>query len=164
MIIKGLSDEDFVNYKLPSMFVSFPHCTFKCEKENETCCCQNSGLAKATDIDIDQYAIIARYLNNPITKAIVCGGLEPFDSFDDLLSLIKILRVTFNRSDPVVVYTGYNKDEIEDKVAMLKPLTPIVIKYGRYIPGMKPHYDDVLGVKLASDNQYGEELKNETEA
>ena len=33
MIIKQLIDEDFVNYKVPSMFIAFPRCTFKCEKE-----------------------------------------------------------------------------------------------------------------------------------
>ena len=34
----------------------------------------------------------------------------------------------------------------------------IIIKYGRYIPDQEPHYDEVLGVNLASDNQYAERL------
>ena len=48
MIIKELRDEDFTNYKLPSMVVGFPSCTFKCEKECPGCkgMCQNSSLAK----------------------------------------------------------------------------------------------------------------------
>ena len=33
MRIKFLVDEDFVNYKKPSMFIGFPSCTWKCEKE-----------------------------------------------------------------------------------------------------------------------------------
>ena len=33
MKLKGLIDEDFVNYKDPSLFLIFPFCTFKCEKE-----------------------------------------------------------------------------------------------------------------------------------
>jgi len=33
MIIKGLIDEDFVNYKKPSMTIMMPYCTFKCDKE-----------------------------------------------------------------------------------------------------------------------------------
>ena len=33
-------------------------------------------------------------------------------------------------------------------------LTPLVIKYGRYVPDQQPHFDEVLGVNLASDNQY----------
>ena len=33
MLIKGIIDEDFLNYKKPSMVIAFPHCSFKCEKE-----------------------------------------------------------------------------------------------------------------------------------
>ena len=36
--------------------------------------------------------------------------------------------------------------------------TNIIIKFGRYIPNQKPHYDEVLGVNLASDNQYAERI------
>ena len=32
----------------------------------------------------------------------------------------------------------------------------IIIKFGRYIPNQEKHYDDVLGIELASDNQYAE--------
>jgi hypothetical protein len=37
---------------------------------------------------------------------------------------------------------------------MLWDYKNIIIKYGRYIPNQTPHYDEVLGVYLASDNQY----------
>ena len=30
----------------------------------------------------------------------------------------------------------------------------IYIKYGRFIPNKPSHYDELLGVNLASDNQY----------
>jgi hypothetical protein len=33
-------------------------------------------------------------------------------------------------------------------------LRPIIIKYGRYKPNQKMKYDKVLGVNLASDNQF----------
>ena len=32
------------------------------------------------------------------------------------------------------------------------------MKFGRYIPNKKKHYDPVLGVYLASNNQFGEKL------
>ena len=80
MLIKGLIDEDFINYKLCNMFILFPHCTFKCEKECGIKCCQNSPLAKAPAIEIEIDKIVNRYLSNPISKSIVFGGLEPFDS------------------------------------------------------------------------------------
>jgi hypothetical protein len=37
----------------------------------------------------------------------------------------------------------------------------IIIKFGRFRPGQEPHYDEVLGVKLASDNQYAKRVSNE---
>lgn len=32
MKITGLVDEDFINYKAPSMFISTSKCSFKCDK------------------------------------------------------------------------------------------------------------------------------------
>lgn len=160
MEIKGLLDEDFVNYKRPSMFIIFPHCTFKCEKECGVRCCQNSELAASKSIDVDIKTITHRYKSNPITQAIVCGGLEPMDSFDDLVSLVKYIR-HMGINDEIIVYTGYNKSEIVNKTRVLSKFGNIIVKYGRFIPNQEKHYDEVLGVYLASDNQYAEELKEE---
>lgn len=160
MEIKGLLDEDFVNYKRPSMFIVFPHCTFKCEKECGVRCCQNSELAASKSIDVDIKTIAQRYKNNLITQAIVCGGLEPMDSFDDLISLVKYIR-HMGINDEIIVYTGYNKSEIVNKTRVLSKFGNIIVKYGRFIPNQEKHYDEVLGVCLASDNQYAERLKEE---
>lgn len=160
MEIKGLIDEDFVNYKRPSMFIIFPHCTFKCEKECGVRCCQNSDLATAKSIDVDVQTIVQRYKSNPITQAIVCGGLEPMDSFDDLISLIEHIR-HIGLKDEIVIYTGYEKPKIVNKTRILSKYGNIIVKYGRFIPNQEKHYDEVLGVYLASDNQYAEELKEE---
>ena len=81
MEIINLIDEDFVNYKKPSMFIGMPHCTFKCDKECGYNVCQNSELAAAQKIKMDALEIALRFYNNPISEAIVFGGLEPFDSF-----------------------------------------------------------------------------------
>ena len=153
MKIKGLISEDFVNYKKPTMTIMFPHCNgFKCGAEY----CQNSPLSTAEDIEIDIINIVIRYLNNPITESVVMQGLEPFDSWDDLIGLVKQLRESTD--DDIVIYTGYYKEEIADKVALLSKYKNIVIKYGRYIPDQKEHYDEVLGVSLASENQYAERI------
>ena len=158
MILKNILDEDFVNYKKPSMYIAFPYCTFKCEKECGIQCCQNSPLAKSKNISMDYDEIIKRYLNNPITKAIVCCGLEPFESFSDLLTLIDKLRNVYKCDDDVVIYTGFYKNEIEEKIELLKKYPNIIIKYGRFIPNQNKHFDKVLGVNLASDNQFSERL------
>lgn len=161
MEIKNLIDEDFCNYKKPSMFIGMPHCTFKCDKECGCNVCQNSDLAKAPTIEIDDEEIIQRYISNPITEAIVFGGLESFDTFKELYGFIKIFREKSN--DDIVIYTGYYPDEIKDKIEELKSVavdTNIVIKFGRFIPN-KPHrFDDILGVELSSDNQYAKKLED----
>lgn len=156
MIIKGIQEEDFINYKKPSMFISFSSCTWKCEKECGKKVCQNGTLATTQNINIGVKTIVNKYINNPITKSIVCGGLEPFDTFDDLLQLIAYLRVSTD--DDIVIYTGYYKEEITDRITLLSKYKNIVIKYGRYIPNQEKHYDEVLGVYLASSNQYAERI------
>lgn len=153
MEIKGLISEDFVNYKKPAMTIMFPRCTFKCSEV----ICQNSPLAKEKSIDIEIADIIKRYLNNPITESIVMQGLEPFDSWNDLLELVKQLR-NINCNDDIVIYTGYNLDEIGDKIHVLSEYKNIIVKFGRYIPNQERHFDKVLGVYLASDNQYAEKI------
>lgn len=148
MILKTFIHEDFVNYKEPSMFIAFPTCSFKCGKEN----CQNKDLAEAPNIYVDPDKIVEYYIKNPITKAIVFGGLEPFDSAD-MFALI--WRFRDKCEDPIIIYSGYEEEELS-KVHMkfLKKYKNIIVKYGRYIPGKKGIYDPVLGVTLSSDNQY----------
>lgn len=157
MLIKNLIDEDFINYKKAAMFVAFPYCSFKCEKDCGVHCCQNSELAKARNIDVSPHVLTARYMDNPVTSSIVFGGLEPFDSFEDMFILIKHFRLHVPEDD-IVIYTGYNEDEIVDKVKTLSKFKNIIIKYGRFIPNDIPHFDEVLGVNLASKNQYAKRI------
>ena len=159
MIIKELRDEDFTNYKLPSMVVGFPSCTFKCEKE----CgckgmCQNSELVNSPDIKISDEDIVARYKASPISQALVIGGLEPFDDYYQLLDLM--LEFRSQVADPIIIYTGYYKDEIQPVLYkyIVEHIPNVIVKWGRFIPNQKPHYDKVLGIFLASDNQYAEKI------
>ena len=156
MIIKQLLDEDFVNYKKPSMFIGFPYCSWKCNKECGMQVCQNSALATAISKNIGVKTIINRYINNPITSSIVCGGLEPFDTWEDLYELITYMRVS--TQDDIVIYTGYYMEEIEEYINKLKVFPNIIVKFGRFIPGQENHYDQELGVYLASENQYAEKI------
>lgn len=156
MEIKNLIDEDFVNYKYPSMFIGMPTCSFKCDKECGQPVCQNSALAAAPSIEIDNKEIIERYISNPITEAIVFGGLEPFDDFNEIYTFIADFRQY--RKDDIVIYTGYYPDEISSYLDRLSVFENIIIKFGRFIPN-KPHrFDELLGVQLSSDNQWSEKL------
>ena len=157
MKIKGIRDEDFTQYKKPSMFIIFPYCNFKCDKESGRKICQNSHLATSKSIEVTEFNIVDRYLKNPITQAIVIGGLEPFDSWIELKRLVSLFRT--ETQDDIVIYTGYEKKEVENNMLKyLRAYRNIIIKFGRFVPDQKSHYDEVLGVNLASPNQYAERI------
>jgi hypothetical protein len=158
MIIKGIVEEDFVNYKKPSMVIQFPNCSFKCEKECGKRVCQNSALATEKNIEKDSKDIINRYLCNTITSAIICSGLEPLDSFGDVLDLLKLLRMN-GCTDDFVIYTGYKEEECKQYETIFNHFGNVIVKYGRFIPNQEPHYDELLGINLASDNQYSKGYK-----
>lgn len=163
MKIKGLIDEDFVNYKKPSMFIIMPYCSGKCNIGHDKPICQNYNLIgndkDIVDISVDN--LISRYLANPITKSIVFGGLEPFDSPQDLFDFIYTLRCKDKCNNDVVIYTGYTEEELQNKTIykQIVDLDNITIKFGRYLPDQESHYDKILGVKLASKNQYAKLFK-----
>lgn len=164
MLIKNLVDEDFVNYKKPSMFIAFPRCSFKCDREAGCAICQNGALANEPDLDIPITEIVNRYLKNPITKAIVFGGLEPWDTIVDMGRLIAEFRKYTN--DDIVIYTGYTEEELINGVYLSQDMfniikshyKNIIIKFGRFIPNQEKHYDEILGVELASPNQYARRI------
>lgn len=156
MLLKGVIFEDFINYKKPSMVLEFPYCTFKCDKECGKPVCHNSALAQEPNISVEPTSIINRYIANPISEAIVLQGLEPFDSFEDIEQFITLVRLDYGLDDDIVIYTGYDKDEIEEQLSLLGKYDNIIVKYGRYVPDQEVHYDEILGVNLASPNQYAE--------
>ena len=160
MLLKTIIDEDFVNYKVPSMFIGTAFCGGKCcvEAGIPLSVCHNDKWRKADPIFVEDSDICRRYLDNDITKAIVIGGLEPFEQFTELCEMLAALRNEYKCNDDVVIYTGYYPKEIESEIEFLKFYGNIIVKFGRYIPG-KPHrYDELLGVTLASDNQFAERI------
>ena len=136
------------------MFLGFPKCSGKCNLLNNKIVCQNQFLQQAEKYDVSIDELIEKYKNNHLVKALVCGGLEPFDSFDDLLELIIAFRKVTN--DDIVIYTGFTENEIKNSLwySQLLQYPNIIIKYGRYLEGHKSHFDEILGVNLASNNQY----------
>lgn len=159
MKVKNIIAEDFVNYKEPSLFIVSSICDFKCCKEQniDISICQNQEIIHQPTIDISNRKIYNMYKNNPITHAIVIGGLEPMLQLDEVIDLIAYFR-NHGCDDNFIIYTGYNKDEIGIELKHLSQYKNIIIKFGRYIPNQSSHYDDVLGVDLISDNQYAERI------
>jgi hypothetical protein len=170
MKLRYLIDEDFINYKKAAMVIGFPNCSMKCNIDSGREVCQNSSLKDLKLVDISSEDLCKRYLNNGITKAVVCQGLEPFDSPFELTSFIDELRNKFGCKDDIVIYTGYTEEEcngiaskeydgvnfarIHAVYNQLKLYGNIIVKFGRFIPGREKVFDEVLGIELASDNQY----------
>ena len=157
MKIKGIIHEDFVNYKKPSMVIEFPYCNFKCDKECGQAVCQNSSLANSPTHDVPVDKIVLSYLKNSITSALVCQGLEPFDSEEELYQLIKFFRKYTD--DDIVIYTGYTEEELQEWISVLQAtFKNIIIKFGRFVPNSPAYYEPLLGVFLASSNQYAKKI------
>ena len=158
MKLKFIKRDDFVNYKKCSMFLGVTSCDWKCCKENGLPCstCQNYSWSNNLIKDIKDEDIVSMYLDDGLEEAIVFGGLEPLLQFNELVSLISKFRK--KTEDDIVIYTGYYPAEIEKEINILKKFSSIIVKFGRYIPNRPNRYDDVLGVTLASDNQYAEKI------
>jgi organic radical activating enzyme len=150
--LKDIVFEDFTNYKKPSMFLIFPVCDFKCDKDCGFKICQNRNLIEKPNYKIKVEELLEAYLSNPITKSIVCGGLEPFDTFNELLELISIFREKTN--DDIIIYTGYYKEEIEEQLKKITCYSNIIIKFGRIVIDDTSYFNEDLGITLASKNQY----------
>ena len=158
ILLKDVIFEDTVNYKKTCMTLEMPFCSMKCDKECGKPVCQNGALASLSSIEVDAASLIRRYLSDHMVHALCFQGLEPFDSWMQLAKFILMFRK--HSDDDIVIYTGYNKCEIQDKLHVIENAgrENVYVKFGRYVPNQEPHYDDVLGVYLASDNQYGERI------
>lgn len=159
MRVKGIIEEDFANYKAPAMFINTCFCDFKCcaELGLDIGVCQNSPLAQAGIKQIPDEVIYKHFASNPITKAVVIGGMEPIMQMDEVLSLIRVFRDNECNST-FVIYTGYYPEEIQEELKMLSHFENIIVKFGRFVPNSQDRYDETLGIKLSSDNQFAKQI------
>lgn len=156
MLLKTIRDEDYSSYKHVSMLIAFPTCSFKCctDAGRSTAMCQNAPIARMPTLDVPCEDIYRRYARNVITHSVVCGGLEPMERIGDLVELLSVFRRDHRCFDTFVIYTGYNREEISGEIMLLRSFTNIIVKFGRYVPCQPSHFDALLGVTLASPNQY----------
>lgn len=152
-LLKEVS-ENFQDYKKASMYILTDRCDFKCYHGlNEKC--PNESLSSKLGIRVEFEELLEKYnKSKPVAQAIVFGGLEPFMQMNELYHLIKYFRDN-GMEDDVVIYTGYSPEELNPHdMLLIISLKRVIIKFGRYIPDSRPVYDEVLGVELASENQF----------
>lgn len=158
MRLRMIYDETFQDYRKPAMLLAMCYCDWKCCNEqgiSNTICHNNQTIGWGIK-EFDNQEIIRRYMNNNLTKAIIFGGLEPILQFDELHSFIEEFRKVSN--DDVVIYTGYYRNEISDKIELLSQYQNIIVKFGRFILNSEKIFDDVLGIYLNSNNQKAERI------
>ena len=158
MLIKGIKDEVFQDYKKVSMLIATSKCDWKCLRELNLPLdiCQNSELAKSCSCEINLKDIIKRYDENFLSQAIIFAGLEPILQIDEILYFIEEFRILHD--DDIIIYTGYYPNEIKEEINKLKKYKNIIIKFGRFIPNKNSKYDKILGIELISDNQFAEKI------
>lgn len=164
--------DNIVDYKETSILLVFPYCSGKCGPK-----CHNYKLIGTTKINEYKIEDIVNLYNKLNThRSIVCAGLEPFDSFEDLTNIVKYFS-NCNKDCDIVIYTGYTEEEIKYSVKLLNDIfnknlnksfkKSLIIKFGRYVfdaENSYKYYSDILGVELASNNQYAKIInKNEKE-
>jgi len=159
MRIRTVMDENYQDYKKPSMLIATAFCDWKCciEGEFDMEICQNYHLAKGKIVDISNEKLFNRYKANKLTSAIILGGLEPFMQFKEIYDFIKYVRDN-NCNDDIIIYTGYNYDEIHKKIEILRSYKNLIVKFGRYKINGRKKYDEMLGVELVSENQYAAKI------
>lgn len=102
--------------------------------------------------------IIEQYQRNILASTIIFAGLEPLDSIPNLTLIIDHFRQVTN--DTIIIYTGYEIDEMTSNsdglwlFHELKSYGNILIKFGRYIKDRPKVFNEILGIDLASDNQW----------
>lgn len=148
------------------MLLVTPNCSWKCPG------CQNTHLAQLETQNFPDEDILERFFNNPLTSAIVIGGLEPLEDMQDVRQFISALGQKVYSDElekpTIVVYTGFELDEIEDQLYWsglepeMRAYGNCILKYGRYNPVYQTNGDKVervdiwnedLGINLASPNQ-----------
>ncbi len=146
MLIKELIVEDFNSYMYPTTTVRLP-----------------SGDPDEVPLfPMPDNGIIELFVYNNKTKALVIKNFAPLNSssFDEIIELLRKLRVEYKQKDSLfILYTDYDKKDIEDKLLALRSYVgPVIVKFGQYDPTYPPKMDSVLGIMLSSSNQYAERI------
>ena len=165
MLLLDVKTDNVTDYKKTSMLIAFPTCSGKCNN------CQNQYLLdRKNETVLSNAEHIVDFYNNLLTHdAIVMAGLEPFDSFMDVLSIVNELGNSVKHDVDIVIYTGYDQGEYIDNfernlvdtfkhaVESNNHIKSLIVKIGRYDEDYSIEdgwFNKSLGVNLATTNQF----------
>lgn len=153
--------EVFQDYKKAALFLGVCFCDWKCCKESglPLSTCQNYSWSNNEIVEVSFNSIVNRIKGNLLTDAVIIGGLEPLIQINEVVQLISYIRQQGLKND-IVIYTGYYDYEIEDNTLLELKKYNVLMKCGRYKPNKIPFFSTLLGITLASDNQYVLKLSN----
>lgn len=149
-----IKDCDIVNYKTGCLYMGVGYtCSRGCKG------CQNDSLKGEKALEVDPDKVVQDYLDMPVTHAIVFAGLEPLEDLENLILWCRAFRD--KTDDPIIIYTGaeVDSDELLNAANWLRNFKNIIFKAGMYLDDQESHYDELLGVNLASNNQMGIRLE-----
>ena len=144
--------EVYNDYKKVGVLLATPTCNNNCKY------CQNEYLKKKKPIEYDISEIFNFVKKNKLIKSFIFGGLDCMDSFDQTYDIIKEIRKKFDYD--IVLYTGKLKTDINLEIEKLKNFKGIIIKFGKYKKNKEKKYDELLGITLASNNQYSRRIED----
>lgn len=150
----------FNDYKKTGLYIPIGvNCTGKCWREQglTSDICQNWDMNNVYETYTIK-DILEIYDKNPFLEAFIMTGMEAFDNFEEMLNLIKVIRSYKN--EEIVIFTGYNPNELKDEINILKKFKDIIIKFGRYERDLKPKKDEVGGVTLVTSNQFFKRIED----
>lgn len=144
--------EVFQDYKDSAILFSAIDCDWKCCREYGQSICQNQKMHGQREV-ILPFSRVLETICNSYTDAVIFGGLEPMLQADELVQCIEYLRQQ-GMSRPIIIYTGYYPHEINTDTLIRLANCHVIMKFGRYDPSYEPKFDDILGITLASGNQF----------
>jgi hypothetical protein len=74
-----------------------------------------------------------------------------------ILTIMIFFGVRNKKKNRISLYVQKTLHQLK-LLIQLKQFPNIVVKFGRYVPKCEAHFDEVLGIKLASPNQYAERI------
>lgn len=150
--------EVFQDYKKSALLFCTCFCDWKCciEAGISKDICQNHKIANQREVNLP-FEKALNMVKFSITDSIIFGGLEPILQAEEVCSLIEYLRNKGITKD-ILIYTGYYIEEIEESVLQRLKNCHVILKCGRFKPDRPKKFDEILGITLASDNQYGVQL------